>query len=311
MSGLAIDGSFEPLYTPEALRQLVDQALNSILSERDWQNNPVLEAAAYSLLAPGKRLRPVLTLAVALEFGCTPEKVIHSACAVEFIHTASLILDDLPSMDNAMLRRGLPTNHIKFGEDISLLAVISLLCLAVEIVSNDWRIGIDKRLQVVNTLFKATGPNGLVLGQAHDLRLRQQPLSFEVLEAINQRKTAELFQACGEIGALVAGATEEQQAKASRIGRELGLAFQVMDDCLDQLPEALAIGKDVAKDVGKSTFASQLSKPDIQRLLERHHQVITSNMQEIVQQDVCWLAESPLHLFMAEVFMRQPVSHLS
>jgi geranylgeranyl diphosphate synthase, type II len=220
---------------------------------------PAVEAALRtSLFAPGKRLRPILALFVAEVLRGDPESVLPAACAIEMVHTASLILDDLPSMDNAQTRRGRPTCHVAHGEATAILAAFGLQNRAFEILGQGWPGGPDASVRsgLARDLARAIGMDGMIAGQARDLEMTDRPLDFPTLEFIHSRKTGALFIASAELGAAGARATPQERSVVAAYAKNLGLAFQVMDDLIDVVGVAAEAGKDIGKDLKKTTFVS-------------------------------------------------------
>jgi geranylgeranyl diphosphate synthase type II len=223
----------------------------------------VNESMRYSLLAGGKRVRPALCLAAAELVGGSVEQAMPSACAMEMIHTMSLIHDDLPSMDNDDFRRGVPTNHKKFGEDIAILAGDALLSLSFEYIARETR-GVDPAqvLRVVVETGKAVGAEGLVAGQVVDIKSEGQAekVGLSTLQYIHEHKTAALLEASVVSGAIVGGAAEEDIARLRTYARNIGLAFQVVDDILDITQTTEQLGKTAGKDLAssKTTYPSIL-----------------------------------------------------
>lgn len=224
---------------------------------------PLREAISYSLLSNAKRLRPLMVLMAAEACGGEIESALPAACAVEMVHTYSLIHDDLPAMDDDDLRRGRPTNHRVFGEALAILAGDALLTMAFEVLARDVQPP-QVAAACCAALAAAAGPVALVGGQADDLAAESQhgnaDRSLEALQSIHARKTGAMFLASLRLGALCAGATEEQFAALEGYGRRVGLAFQIMDDLLDVHGTEDAVGKRVGKDVnrGKLTFPGLL-----------------------------------------------------
>ncbi len=219
-------------------------------------------ALLYAALGPGKRVRPVLTLAVADALGAGDlEPVVDLACAVEMVHACSLVLDDLPAMDDAKLRRGRPTVHREFGEDVALLAAFALLTRAFGVVASaaprlrGGRYGAE---ELVHHLAAAIGTGGLIGGQALDLESRPEELDLERLEYIHSHKTGSLFLAAAELGAMAADARRRDLDAVARYAKNLGLAFQIEDDLLDVLASPEATGKDAGQDAEKVTFVKLL-----------------------------------------------------
>ncbi len=222
---------------------------------------PLREAVRYALLSPGKRLRPILTLLSAEHFGrANADRALSRAaldvgCAIEMVHAASLILDDLPCMDDAELRRGRPTLHRRFGEDMAVLAAVALLNQAYATAAGAPGLPADARLDLVRALTSAVGFEGLVAGQARDLRERDA-LEATPLHELNRQKTGVLFIAAVEGGARAAGALDGRLEGARAFARGLGEAFQILDDLLDATATSEAAGKDVGQDGGKPTVVS-------------------------------------------------------
>lgn len=244
-------------YLKERQRQ-VEAALNAILPPQD----PVLvyEAMRYSLLAGGKRLRPILCLASCELAGGTAAIALPTACALEMVHTMSLIHDDLPSMDNDDFRRGRPTNHKVYGEDIAILAGDALLTYAFEaIASQTPEVPADRVLKVIAALGRAVGAEGLVGGQVVDLQSEgRDDVDLETLHYIHTHKTGALLEVSVVSGAILAGASEELQVQLRTYAQKIGLAFQVIDDILDITATAEELGKTAGKDLAaqKATYPS-------------------------------------------------------
>lgn len=217
------------------------------------------DAVQHSLLAPCKRLRPLLVLMAAEACGYDREAAMPAACAVEMIHTYSLIHDDLPAMDDDDMRRGRPTCHAKFGEAMGILAGDALLTKAFEVLAGDLS---DKTVAAAccAELARAAGPSGMVGGQVDDLAAEFQDNDLEHLEHIHRRKTGAMFLVSLRLGGLVAGASGEQVAALTIYGSNLGLAFQIADDLLDVRGDESAMGKRIGKDSdrGKLTFPALL-----------------------------------------------------
>ena len=229
---------------------------------------------AYSLLAGGKRIRPLLTLAFARLCGLEAEKAMPFACAVEMIHTYSLIHDDLPCMDDDELRRGKPTNHVVYGEATALLAGDALLTLAFSCLA-----GADlpaaRIRRAVAELAREAGAAGMVGGQSIDLASEGKQVDIDTLIQMDLGKTAALIKAACVLGCIAAGASEEQEEQAREFAVYVGLAFQIQDDVLDVLGDAKALGKNTGMDEKrkKSTYVSLLSlekaRQQVQELTEK------------------------------------------
>ena len=208
----------------------------------------------YTLHAPSKRVRAVLAMLAAELCGGDRAKALPAACAIEMIHASSLILDDLPSMDNAPLRRGKPANHVEFGEAIAILAAFGLLNLAYGTLAGGYEPSLSARLSTL--LDEAVGGDGLIGGQAADLLATEQAIDFDLLERIHRGKTGALFNASAVAGAMTAGADAESLAALSAYARNLGLAFQIIDDLLDVEGDPAETGKATRQDARKTTFVS-------------------------------------------------------
>lgn len=214
----------------------------------------VRRSMAYTALAPSKQVRAVLTLLAAELCGGTAARAVPVAAAIELVHAASLILDDLPAMDDAPLRRGRPSNHREFGEAVAILAAFGLLNLAYGSLARGYDARLSSRL--TDLLSDSIGPDGLIGGQALDLLATDQQVTFEMLERIHRGKTGALFVAAATAGALTAGAAAEPVAALAAYAKNLGLAFQIVDDLLDVEGNPTETGKAVRADARKTTFVS-------------------------------------------------------
>jgi len=216
----------------------------------------------YSLLAGGKRLRPILCLATCELVGGDPAIAMPTACALEMVHTMSLIHDDLPSMDNDDYRRGRLTNHKVYGDDVAILAGDALLAYAFEfIAAHTQGVSADRILQVIQRLGRAVGAAGLVGGQIVDLASEGKPnVTLETLNFIHMNKTAALLEVSVVSGALLAGADDGALAQLTHYAQNIGLAFQIVDDVLDITSTQAELGKSIGKDEAaqKATYPSLL-----------------------------------------------------
>lgn len=237
----------------------------------------IYESMRYSLLAGGKRLRPILCLATCEMMGGTIEMAMPTACALEMIHTMSLIHDDLPAMDNDDYRRGRLTNHKVYGEDIAILAGDGLLAYAFELVARRTpeTVARENVLQVIVHLGKASGAAGLVGGQIVDLESEgKSDITLETLNFIHNHKTAALLEACVVSGGILAGASATDVQRLSRYAQNIGLAFQIIDDILDITATQEQLGKTAGKDLlaQKVTYPSlwgiEKSRAQAQELIE-------------------------------------------
>jgi geranylgeranyl diphosphate synthase, type II len=235
-------------------RALVDEALKELFPAPQGPAADVVEAMAYSLFAGGKRLRPILCMAGAEAVGGNDRSVLPVACALELIHTYSLIHDDLPVMDNDDLRRGKPTSHKVFGEAVALLAGDGLLTEAFHWMSDpDLTEAVDplSLLRVIRLVAAAAGWEGMVGGQVVDIRMEGKQVEPSTLEFIHKHKTGALIAASVVSGAILGGGREEEVGALTRYGRHMGLAFQVADDILDVEGDSEKLGKGVGGDARK------------------------------------------------------------
>lgn len=242
----------------QAQAALVEAALDRYLGP-DAGPPQLIAAMRYSLLGGGKRLRPFLVLSAAELCGGPAGAALPAACAVEMIHTYSLIHDDLPCMDDDDLRRGRPTNHKVFGEALAVLAGDSLLTLAVQVLSEaaaDPRVGCERAVAALTELARGAGPAGMAGGQVLDLEGEEKAAPAEVMEQIHRLKTGALFTACLRMGAIVGGGGAAELAALTAYSRHFGLAFQIQDDVLDVVGDTAKLGKAVGSDErkDKSTY---------------------------------------------------------
>ena len=242
-------------------RQRVEQALHQYMLAAEGDFAAHIETMRYSLFVGGKRVRPILCLAAARcvsHDAGTIELLLPAACALECIHTYSLIHDDLPAMDNDDLRRGQPTCHKKFGEAEAILAGDGLLTYAFELISSNRFPGLapEIRLRQTALLAQAAGSHGMVGGQFLDIASEQQEIPFERLKTIHRSKTGALIKAAVQMGAIGGGANETQLAALTEYGSAVGLAFQIADDLLDVTASTEQLGKTAGSDagLGKATY---------------------------------------------------------
>ena len=243
--------------------QRIENALYGCLPDKNCREGVLIDAMRYSLEAGGKRVRPRLVLEFARLCGGSEEAALPFACAVEMIHTYSLIHDDLPCMDDDDLRRGKPSNHKVYGEDIALLAGDALLTLAFETLADDKTAELagDRACRLAaKTLARYAGAVGMVGGQVIDLKSENTNAPLEVLREMDEKKTACLIQAACELGCIVANAGADKRRAAALYGESIGVAFQIQDDILDQTSSNEELGKPVGSDNenSKSTYVSLL-----------------------------------------------------
>ena len=229
-------------------RRMVEQALERLLPSADTPPPSIHQAMRYSVFAGGKRVRPILCIEAARIFAEKPDAAVHAGCAVEFIHTYSLIHDDLPALDNDDLRRGKPTCHKQFGEATAILAGDALLTLAFQTLA-DAPVESARRVAILREVAVAAGTvNGMVGGQVADLEAERKPVDPAMLEYIHRSKTAALIRASVLAGALAGGGSAEDVERLRRFGDAIGWAFQVVDDILDVEESSAALGKTAGKD---------------------------------------------------------------
>ena len=254
-------------------KQRIEEALEKYIPNPAEPFDEHIEAMRYSLFAGGKRIRPVLCLAAAETICKDPavtQELLPICCALECIHTYSLIHDDLPAMDNDDLRRGKPTNHILFGEAGAILAGDGLLTLAFELIcapESSRLITPEQRLNITYLIAKAAGPFGMVGGQALDIAHEHQDYPFEMLQTIHRNKTGALITAAVHCGG-VAGAADERQLEALvKYGQQIGLAFQIVDDLLNVTATTAQLGKQAGNDEvqGKATYPAFFGIEETQR----------------------------------------------
>jgi geranylgeranyl diphosphate synthase type II len=271
-----------------ARRAQIDEALTRFLPSPPVFPRVLYDAMRYSLDAGGKRLRPILTLAAA-EAVAPPSTAAHAielalpaACAIELIHTYSLIHDDLPAMDDDSLRRGRPTNHVVYGDGMAILAGDGLLTEAFALLSVEPRDPdlVSRKIRAIQTIASAAGASGMVGGQAIDL-LAVGSSTFDEysLQDMHARKTGALIRAAAVAGAIMGGGGNDAIAAVDEFGRHLGLAFQIVDDILDVEGDAKDLGKTAGKDAkaGKPTYPSTYGLDESRRLAaERHEDAIAA-----------------------------------
>ncbi|GKV64565.1 MULTISPECIES: polyprenyl synthetase family protein [unclassified Sporosarcina] len=258
---------------PEIERELTNQLAKSDI--------PAIlhESMTYSVEAGGKRIRPLLVLAVLADLQKDSADALRVAAAVELIHTYSLIHDDLPCMDDDDFRRGKPTNHKKFGEDVATLAGDAMQALAFGALSELRETPAEDAIELVGLLAKASGAQGMVKGQVLDMKGEQQLLPLKELEEVHIHKTGALLSFCVDAGAVLAYATDEQRKYLSVFSRNIGLAFQIQDDILDVTATTEELGKPANSDTSseKSTYPSLLGLDGARKQLkDRHEQAINA-----------------------------------
>ncbi len=238
-------------------RTVIDSELDRLILKASEEPQRLHNAIRWSVFAGGKRFRPALLLAVGQTFGANRDKLVRTACALEMIHTYSLIHDDLPSMDDDDLRRGQATCHVKFDEATAILAGDALQALAFQTIAEDERLDAGLRVQLISEISRASGtPEGMVAGQALDLEAESRDVTGAELEGIHRLKTGALVRASARCGAMIAGASESELTAITDYATNLGLLFQITDDLLDVTATAEDLGKTPGKDARsrKATF---------------------------------------------------------
>ena len=243
----------------EQIRMRIDQALDNTLGTH-LGDSKLLDAARYSVLRGGKRLRPALVYAAADAAGASPDAADAAAIAVELLHAYSLIHDDLPAMDDDALRRGQPTTHIAFDEATAILAGDALQALAFSILGEADSRTDQMRVKQLNLLGEAVGFRGMALGQAIDLESEGKALSLDALKAMHAKKTGALITASVLMGATCGNPSDDDWDALTQAGQAIGLAFQIQDDILDEVAPTETLGKTQGRDqmLGKSTFPGLL-----------------------------------------------------
>ena len=265
------------------LRTVIDAALTHELSRTNWPDS-LKTAVEYSLMANGKRLRPMLVLLANEVCGGAQKDAIPAACAIEMIHTNSLIHDDLPCMDDDELRRGRPTCHIAFDEATAILAGDGLLTLAFEVLASDKSMGIsaEQRMEMVRELALASGNRGMVGGQAIDIAAEGTQLTLDQLQTMHAHKTGALIRAAVRLGAQSStNLTAEQAQCLDTYAEAIGLAFQIRDDILDVEADTATLGKPQGSDAArnKPTYTSLLGLEGAREKAQALHQKALQSLQ--------------------------------
>lgn len=263
-------------------KRLIDRSLPEYVRNLETEHR-LKEAMLYSLEAGGKRVRPVLLMAVLDAYNKPMTDGLEVASALEMVHTYSLIHDDLPAMDDDDLRRGQPTNHKVFGEATAILAGDALLTQSFALIAQAEHIRPDVKVELISSFSKAAGAAGMVGGQLADMLAEGKQVTVDQLESIHERKTGELLAYAVRAGALIAGASESEISKLAQYGKEIGLLFQIKDDILDVEGDALAIGKPIGSDVlnDKSTYPGLLGMDGAKAMLETHFKRAMAPLEEL------------------------------
>jgi len=251
-----------------AVKNEIDKKLTAYLKTDNQLLAGLKESINYSLFSGGKRIRPIFCILVGELFNIVADKLFSIACALEMVHTSSLILDDLPSMDNAQMRRGKPANHLVFGSEVAVLASISLMMRAFEIIEDDRTMPDDKKVEIVKLFSKTIGMSGMSGGQYVDLKFSAKDMEPTVLDYIHQYKTASLFSLAGASAAVLGGATNKQLKAVEDYALNLGMAFQIFDDILDLQGRTEETGKSLLRD--KGSFVKLYGLERSQELAEKY-----------------------------------------
>lgn len=252
-----------------AWRDRINARLSEVVRADEFACYRLVDAMRYSLLAPGKRVRPLLAILTAKDFGRDPEPLVDFGCALELVHCASLMLDDLPCMDDARMRRGRPAVHMEFGEATTTLAAVALLNQAYAVVASSSMLDDAVRCRLVARLSHAVGTAGLVSGQSRDLVERATALDSEGLARINQQKTGVLFELAVVGGGLIVDLAPDRLEALNHYAGHVGQAFQIADDLLDCRRHSADSGKDCGADVDKAGSVHQVGEPALRTHLIR------------------------------------------
>ena len=254
--------------------KIINDALVKYMEHEDNPQSKIYEAMEYSLYAGGKRLRPVLMIETAKMCGSNAEAVLPFACAMEMIHTYSLIHDDLPAMDNDDLRRGMPTSHKKFGEAMAILAGDSLLNKAFEITSSVKDIEPSLVLRAISMLSNSSGTEGMIGGQVVDIESEGKEIELSELKYLHLLKTGAIIRSSCTIGAVLSGASEEEIKAVDDFASSLGVAFQIRDDILDCTGTVEELGKPIGSDEAeeKNTYVKLLGLEKSKELVAEYSQ---------------------------------------
>lgn len=261
----------------------IDRCLDELVPPLSLPHHKLFEAARYSLLGSGKRIRPILVLAVCDMLGGDVKKALHPAAAIEMIHTYSLIHDDLPCMDNDDFRRGKPTLHRAFPESHALLAGDFLLTHAFFVLANAPEINSEVKVKLIQLLSEASGGNGMIGGQIQDIESSRHVLNKESMDQMHRAKTGALIEASVGFGAILGGASAKEYETLQRCARAVGLAFQIIDDVIDVTASEDKHGKKVSSDTvnGKQTYATLLGIETARSEAEKLHRFALEELSKL------------------------------
>ncbi|WP_228116171.1 polyprenyl synthetase family protein [Fictibacillus phosphorivorans] len=263
-------------------KTLVEEKMVAYLENLDAPET-LKKSMLYSISAGGKRIRPILALAVLEAFEKNTEEVVDVVCSIEFVHTYSLIHDDLPSMDNDDYRRGKLTNHKVFGEAQAILAGDALLTESFSLIANNSYLTSDQKVQMISVLSKAAGSTGMVGGQVEDIEGENRDLSLTELESIHEKKTGKMLECSVIIGGIAAEASDEDLMHLTNYARHIGIAFQIQDDILDVTGKQEEIGKPVGSDEAnlKTTYPKILGLEGAKKEMESHIHISLEHLNKI------------------------------
>lgn len=252
--------------------ELIDKYLDKYLAQKQNPQSIIYDAMRYSVFAGGKRLRPILMMSVCQMCGGDIDDVIPFACALEMIHTYSLIHDDLPAMDNDDLRRGQPTSHIRFGEATAILAGDALLNKAFEIMSECGGKDPHRTLRAINIIAKSSGTEGMIGGQIVDIESEGKNITLDELRYLHLNKTGAIIRSACAVGALIGGADDAQMKAVDEFAKNLGVAFQIRDDILDIIGTEAELGKPIGSDAreDKNTYVSLVGLHKAEKMAEEY-----------------------------------------
>lgn len=267
----------------QAKKTLIEQKLDLLVPEKETPFNSLYQAARYSLLAGGKRLRPILAIATAEIFGKPDHSTLSPACALEMIHTYSLIHDDLPCMDNDDFRRGKPSLHKAFGEGHAVLTGDYLLTYAFEVIANDPNLSPQQKISLVSLVTKNCGCQGMIAGQVMDIQAEGKGIDLEILKQIHRYKTGALINASILSGAIVGEASPYEFQILNDFGMDIGIAFQIIDDVIDVTSSVAKHGKKIASDAAnqKTTYVTLLGIEQARQTAENLYQSSISHLDKL------------------------------
>lgn len=258
-----------------------ETALYELMPKSDLPQKTVFDAMRYSIEAGGKRLRPVIMLMCAKMIGLDEADAMPFACALEMIHTYSLIHDDLPAMDDDDLRRGRPTNHKVYGEAMAILAGDALLNFAAETVCGaEYSVSAEKVVKALSELYGASGIYGMIGGQVTDIESEGKKIGIDDMKRIHLLKTGALIRAAGRVPCVLAGVSEDKLSAVTGYCDNLGVAFQICDDLLDVYGDSKELGKNIGSDIAnnKATYASLFGREESEQLMNRHTQMAVDSL---------------------------------